>query len=127
MSLNLLIQENNNFKFLFVVPIPTERQIHDTRIQYLGSISSEIQMMKFYSQSDVLVVPSFSEGMPTVILEAMAQNLAIIGTDVGAVRAMVSMENGFLITPGNVNELTLTIKKIIEMPSNLLTKQKKTL
>lgn len=84
-------------------------------------------MMKFYSQSDVLVVPSFSEGMPTVILEAMAQNLAIIGTDVGAVRAMVSMENGFLITPGNVNELTLTIKKIIEMPSNLLTKQKKTL
>ena len=40
--------------------------------------------------ADTLVLPSISEGMPNVILEAMSRGLSIIATDVGANSLMVS-------------------------------------
>ena len=57
--------------------------------------------------SDVLVVPSLSEGMPTVILEAMARGKAVIATDVGAVSDLVSEEEWCVDSePGSVEELS---------------------
>mgnify|MGYP006235532131 CR=1 FL=1 len=55
--------------------------------------------MELYRTCDVLVVPSHSEEMPTVILEAMASGLAVIATDVDAVSLFVDGENGWLIEP----------------------------
>jgi uncharacterized membrane protein YqjE len=46
-----------------------------------------------------------SEGMPTVILEAMARGLVVIASDVGAVDELVSADNGWLIPPGNPDAL----------------------
>ena len=46
---------------------------------------------------DILICPSYSEGMPNVILEGMSRGLAIITTDVGANELLVSNENGKLI------------------------------
>ena len=48
--------------------------------------------------------PSFSEGMPNVILEAMSRGLAIIATNVGAVSLLVNSDNGMLID-NNVKSL----------------------
>ena len=53
----------------------------------------------------MLVCPSWSEGFPNVILEAMACGLAIIATNVGAIAAMVSDKNGWLIRPACKIEL----------------------
>lgn len=108
-----LIADKLNFKFIFVGPIPKEKQIINSRIDYKGSISSEIEIKKIYEEADVYVLPSLSEGMPTVILEAMASGLAIIGTNVGAVSHTVSPDNGILINPNNQLELEQSIKKMI--------------
>ena len=43
--------------------------------------------------------------MPTVILEAMAMNLAILATDTGATSLLVDKENGLLIETDNANQL----------------------
>ena len=51
--------------------------------------------------SDVFVLPSYAEGLPMAILEAMAYELAIISTTVGAIPEVVNENNGFLITPGD--------------------------
>jgi glycosyltransferase involved in cell wall biosynthesis len=114
-SIKQLIREQIDFRFLFAGSIPQDKQIADSNIQYLGLISTEEKIMEIYGKSDILVVPSLSEGMPTVILEAMAQGLAVIATDVGAVRAMVSPENGILIQPGNYKELEISIKNMISL------------
>lgn len=58
-------------------------------------------------QSDLLVLPSMTEGLPRVIIEAMAVGLPIIATDVGSVRELVADgKNGYLIKPSDVAALT---------------------
>ena len=62
----------------------------------------------------MLVCPSWSEGFPNVILEAMASGLAIIATHVGAVAAMVSDKNGWLIEPTNKQQLEIALINAID-------------
>ncbi len=56
---------------------------------------------KLLLESDVLVLPSFAEGLPIVILEAFATGNAVIATDVGAIPEIVSPDNGLLFKPGD--------------------------
>ena len=68
--------------------------------------------------------PSYSEGMPNVILEAMSRGLAIMATDVGAVRLLVSEDNGILLN--NCNEILIrkAISKFILMDRKLILNMK---
>ena len=62
-----------------------------------------------------MVCPSYSEGMPNVILEAMARGLAIIATDVGAIAEMVDSTNGILMAN---NKSPLIMSSIMAIISN---------
>ena len=92
-------------------PLP-ENKIRPHLITYFGEIKSKDKIIELIDTSDVLVVPSLSEGMPTVILEAMARGKAVMATDVGAVSELVSEENGVLIKAGSVEELSNAITNI---------------
>ncbi|MES2133078.1 MAG: glycosyltransferase family 4 protein [Bacteroidota bacterium] len=109
--LKKLVNEGLSFKFEFIGPIPEMNQIKSPNIVYHGEIRDFKEIRSILEQSDVLVCPSWSEGFPNVILEGMASGLAIIATDVGAVSAMVSAKNGWLIEPGNKEELEKIIKE----------------
>ena len=74
--------------------------------------------------SDCLICPSYSEGMPTVILEAMASGCCIIASDVGAVRCIVDKNNGWLISPGNTYELRQSILEVINSDEKTLRQKK---
>jgi glycosyltransferase involved in cell wall biosynthesis len=82
-----------------------------------------MRIREILDASDCLVCPSWSEGMPNVILEAMARSCAIITSDVGAVSIQVDSSNGILIEPGNkiqlkkalINFLNLNKIEIVEM------------
>lgn len=90
----LFKEKFKNFEFHFIGPIPAKAKIINSQVIYHGEIRTESKIRKIISNCDVLVCPSYSEGMPTVISEAMG--LAIIATDVGAVQEMVD-GNGWLI------------------------------
>ena len=71
-------------------------------------------MPNVYSWMDVLVLPSLSEGIPNVVLEAMAHEKIVVATRVGGVPEVVEDEiSGFLVEAGNVEALTLTIRKAL--------------
>jgi glycosyltransferase involved in cell wall biosynthesis len=121
--LQKLIHDKVAFKFDFIGPVPTESRISHPDITYHGEIRDFTLIREILQESDVLVCPSWSEGFPNVILEAMANGLAIIATDVGAVAAMVSEKNGWLIKPGDTRQLEEAMKKAIAS-YNILTIKK---
>jgi glycosyltransferase involved in cell wall biosynthesis len=92
---------------------------------YHGPIQDEKKIQHILRDSDVLVCPSWSEGMPTVILEAMASGCAIIASDVGAISEQVNSENGILIEPGNKKQIKQAIEKIIQMDNEQLLEMKR--
>ena len=101
------------FEFTFVGPIPEQKQLLSPGVKYVGSIREEADLKKVLKQSDILVCPSFSEGMPNVILEAMACGLAIVATDVGAVSELTGTDNGWLIKAGSEPELYAALLQAI--------------
>ncbi len=55
---------------------------------------------------DVFVMPSFSEGTPNSIVEAMACGKPIIASEVGGIPDMIGEESGILVPPGDQRALT---------------------
>ena len=108
--------------FVFVGPIP--EKVIQNNIKYHGLINNKIDFFKIMDQCDVLILPSYSEGMPNVILEAMARGLIIIASDVGAVNLMVSNKNGILLRNQNYKSLVKAINSLILMNPVLLNKMK---
>ncbi|BDD10055.1 hypothetical protein FUAX_24870 [Fulvitalea axinellae] len=105
----------NQFEFHFVGPIPESQQVSGEHIFYHGPKYDQSEIKNILRTCDVLVCPSYSEGMPNVIMEGMSQGLAIIATDVGAVAAMVGLENGKLLSPNAITrDLRKSMLEIIE-------------
>jgi len=123
--LNLPIN-NVDIEFHFVGSIPAKNQIkrNDFKIIYYGEIIDEESKKKIYDKCDILMCPSYSEGMPNVILEAMSRGLAIMATDVGAVRLLVSEDNGILLNNSNEILIRKAISKIILMDKKLILNMK---
>lgn len=108
--------------FHLVGPIEASVQIQAPHIHYEGLIREEGEMQVLLDGCDVLLCPSFAEGMPTVILEAMSRGLAVIASDVGAVCELVGERTGWLIPPGDEVALRAAIEDAAKQP--LLEKKK---
>jgi glycosyltransferase involved in cell wall biosynthesis len=68
----------------------------------------------YYSTSDVLVLPSHREGLPTVILEAQAAGIPVVGSSAtGIVDAVTHGETGLLFPTGDVSALVETLARLI--------------
>ena len=102
-------------EFVFIGPIPKEQQLNLPWVEYRGSISGSAALQAELDKGDVLVCPSYAEGMPTVILEAMARGLAIIATDVGATRELVDDGNGQLIPKLSIGALREALQAMVEL------------
>jgi len=119
--------------FHFVGPIPQQKRLSASNCHYHGEVTNQEQLISIIDQCQVLVAPSHSEGMPNVILEAMARGLAVVATDVGAVASLVDEKNGKLITPLNRKELkealhtlaTIDAERLMEMQAESLERVKR--
>lgn len=76
------------------------------RVTHHGVVRDKRRLIGIIDSCDVLLLPSLSEGMPTVVLEAKARGLKVVGTNVGA---MSDIETN-LLERGNVCELAKAIK-----------------
>lgn len=65
--------------------------------------------------ADVLILPSYHEGLPVSILEGIRIGLPVISTTVGDVaEAVINGENGYLVEPGNIEKLAECIRDITD-------------
>jgi glycosyltransferase involved in cell wall biosynthesis len=67
-----------------------------------------------YRKCDAFVLPTLFEGMPTVVLEAMASGAPIVVSDVGACAELVGAENGWLLPPGDAAALKSALTEVLE-------------
>jgi glycosyltransferase involved in cell wall biosynthesis len=79
-------------------------------LHFLG-FADDDKLNALYKENDVFVLPTLFEGMPTVVLEAMAYGMPVIVTDVGATLEMVDGTNGFIIEKNSVASLKQAILK----------------
>ncbi len=75
------------------------------------------QRDQLLAAADAFVLPSYHEGLPMSMLEAMAWELPVIVTPVGGIPEVVTTnENGLLVTPGNQPELRDALHQLIQDP-----------
>ncbi len=68
-------------------------------------------------QTDILVLPSFAEGLPMAILEGFAHGIAVVATPVGAIPEVIDHErNGLIVPVGDVDALADAMRRLIERP-----------
>lgn len=80
-------------------------------VKVIGWINDE-EREKLLTISDALVLPSYNEGLPMAILEAMSYGLTIISTPVGGIPELINNgENGYLVNPGDSVALAEAIEK----------------
>ncbi|MDC0609988.1 glycosyltransferase family 4 protein [Vibrio sp.] len=85
-----------------------------SQVQFHGWVDSEKKAM-LMAQSQLLILPSYNEGLPVVILEAMASCLPVISTPVGGIpEVIINEKTGFLVEPGNVEDIKLTVNKALQ-------------
>ena len=86
----------------------TEHQLSQS-VNYIGWVSGE-DKDNLYKKSDTFILPSYKEGMPISILEAMNFGLPIVSTNISGIPDVITVpRNGFLVTPGNVDEIVNAI------------------
>ena len=120
--------DNQKFQFHFIGAIPESKQLTDAHLHYWGNITDSSKIKEILKTSDILVCPSYSEGMPTVILEGMASGLAIIASNVGAVSEQVNTTNGILVEPGDIKQLEQALLEMLSIaPDRLIGMKKKSI
>jgi glycosyltransferase involved in cell wall biosynthesis len=89
----------------------------ESSVELPGWIDGQ-QKIEALSGADIFVLPSYMEGMPNALIEAMAAGLPVIATAVGAVSDMVDDgSNGLVIEPRDAGALVRAVDTLISTPS----------
>jgi colanic acid/amylovoran biosynthesis glycosyltransferase len=82
-----------------------------------GSISQD-QILDYYRQADIFVLASFAEGIPVVLMEAMAMEIPCVSTFVAGIPELIRNGiDGILVPPSDDCALADAIKRLIEDPA----------
>ena len=102
--------QGNNVKFFVIgdgaMRERVERLIAECNNDNITYLGYKAEVAHYLSAADVFVLPSSIEGFPLSILEAMAMEVAVIASDVGAVREILDDgKAGFVVTSGSAAEI----------------------
>jgi glycosyltransferase involved in cell wall biosynthesis len=84
---------------------------------YKGWVSGELKN-QLYQETDIYILPSYNEGLPLSILEAMTYGLPVISTNVGGIPEIITNgKNGCVITPGDREAIHSALRLFIDTPT----------
>ncbi|MEE9346492.1 MAG: glycosyltransferase family 4 protein [Methylococcales bacterium] len=96
----------------------TRKFVKDNSFEKIVSVPGWIsgdQKLTLLKEADIYILPSYQEGLPISILEAMSAGLPIVSTPVGGIPdAVIDGENGYLIEPGDFKALASKILLLSE-------------
>lgn len=83
------------------------------QVRFCGDIADLPRLIAQYKNADLFCLPSYHETFGIVFLEAMAARLPIVGCHATAVPEVVSEREGILCQPGNIDQLTESIDRLL--------------
>jgi glycosyltransferase involved in cell wall biosynthesis len=90
-----------------------ERLGIEGHVQLLGTRGSD-EVASLYARADIFCLPSFAEGLPVVLMEAMSFGLPVVATRITGVPELITDgESGLLVTPGRVDELAAALRILV--------------
>lgn len=119
-----VVKENKDVLFLILGEGPMRNELElliselniGLFVRFVGSKKPE-EVPYWLSASDILVLPSLAEGMPNVVLEAMASEVPVVATRVSGTPELVKDGvNGYLIAPESSEEIADKLNKILAKP-----------
>jgi glycosyltransferase involved in cell wall biosynthesis len=121
-SIPYITRNHPNVLFVIAGKGPSKKLIEDhikelgikDNIKLTGFVPDEL-LPVYYNAADYFVLPSASgEGLPLVLLEAMACRLPVIATTVGGTPEIIeSMKNGVLVPPRNPKAMAMTMSELL--------------
>ena len=74
---------------------------------------SNVEVRQFISESRALLLPSFAEGLPVVIMEALALGRPVISTYIAGIPELVDSQCGWIIPAGSVDDMVIAIRQAL--------------
>lgn len=122
-----LAAEGHRFKLVLVGDGESREAIEALRSRYqlddyvdITGWATGAEVRQQLLSARAMVLPSFAEGLPVVIMEALACCRPVITTYVAGIPELVKPECGWLVTPGNVASLTAAMRTALQRPSEQL-------
>ena len=85
-------------------------------VRFTGSLDED-GVAALLDSADMLVLPSFAEGLPVVLMEALASRIPVIATQVAGVPELVEDGvSGFIVPPGDVDTLAVRLDRLLSDP-----------
>ncbi|GAA2043607.1 hypothetical protein GCM10009720_25570 [Yaniella flava] len=98
--------------------LAVELQVSDN-IHFIDRLPSADHVREFISKSDLFVLPSRTEGLPRVLIEAMASGIACLGANVGGVPELLG--NEWIFRPNDPSALASIVMSVVGNPERLST------
>jgi glycosyltransferase involved in cell wall biosynthesis len=120
---NSVIRKNRKIVFLVVgngpdlnsVRLEIKRLGIESNFRLVGFVSDQ-DLPSYYNSADLFVLPSKSgEGLPLVVLEAMASGLPVIATNVGGIKEILIDDYGQLVPPNRPDLLATSVLDLVEI------------
>jgi len=87
------------------------------RVNFTGAVGQD-KLHDHYRNADIFVLPSLSEGLPVVLMEAMACGLPIVASRITGIPELVSEgKHGLLVTPGKPETIADALQSLADDPS----------
>lgn len=119
----LALRKNRDFRFVVAGDGPEgallRRRLRRFGIDSLFEFPGQVpDLAPFLVDADVLIVPSKNEGIPLVILEALASGRPVVASNVGAIREVVDQTTGILIErqKGEVGAFAEAVNRLLDQP-----------
>lgn len=118
-----LLDENDNLDVIFRIGGPgtsspklnswREQLKNPERVKLIGSLKPD-EIPTLMQKTDVVLIPSLSEGLPNVGVEAIASGCLLVGSNVGGIPEIIKNNvSGLLLEAGNVQEWKTTLEDVI--------------
>ena len=85
-------------------------------VAFLGGVNQDA-IRAIYAQADCFCLPSFAEGIPVVLMEAMAMQIPCVTTHITGVPELIEHgEHGLLVPPADLDALVQALRSLVEQP-----------